>query len=405
MADPSAAQLTAGEDGTLPVTVRYGESSAKQQDVQLTVRVPAGMSLRGNDAGDGWQCQSPAAERIACNHTGPVKEGRTTATIPVLVGGGLSGYQEIGLEIKDSAATIARIPVAPAGLRVAQALTGPAGFGLGGNALLACEPRPACLAADNNGQQMVPLVPEGREPSAPKALPSAHAASGARIILPPAAKVVWAGLIYTASAKAHPGQLGVHGPGGTWEQVPLANPRHSEGDRPVVQAIAEVTELWHKYGQGDWWVAAASTDLPAGVGQFAGWSLVVTYRDETAKPAEIAIYLGPKPLREKQELSLQLGLGGDVDLGLVLWDGDKTLTGDSLLVDKHQLGEASNLAGGRNASAMMCAVTSGPCAWRSPGLDVVRQQAIAGPGTTATLQAGGDPIEVGMMAVLTKSAG
>jgi hypothetical protein len=69
------------------------------------------------------------------------------------------------------------------------------------------------------------------------------------------------------------------------------------------------------------------------------------------------------------------------------------------------LGDAANLAGGRNASALICAVASGPCAWRSPGLDVVRQQATARPGTAATLQAGGDPIEVGMMAVLTKSAG
>ncbi len=399
--DPSAAQLSAGEDGILPIAVRFPENTAPRKDVTFTAHVPGEMTLRDSDAGEGWSCKAPQPTQIVCTLPSTASPRSSTARIPVAVAAGLTGYTPIGLEVENERSTM-RVPIAPQGMRVAQALTGNGGFSLGGNALLACQSRPACLNADNNGQQMVPFAPAGREPGAPGGNPGAHAMSGARITVPAGAEVQWAGLVYTASASQGPERLIVHAPGGGWEPVSMGNNRTNDGgSRPAIQLISDVTALWKKHGSGDWWIGASDAALPSGIGQFAGWSLIVLYRDKAAPSAEIAVYLGPKGLKEKQELSVRLDTGGTVDLGVVLWDADRDLAGDALLVGQDKV----DVAGGSNASALICVVTGDPCAWRIPGLDLLRRNALASPGSSATLQSGGDPMEVGLLAVLTRPAG
>jgi hypothetical protein len=229
------------------------------------------------------------------------------------------------------------------------------------------------------------------------------AASGARVRLPAGATVRWAGLTITASADAPPVFAGLHGPRGGWYPIKLNPSKNLIADRAVSQSYTEVTDLVRAGGGGDWWVAASAGDLPSGLGQFAGWSLAVVYDSAESADAELAVYVGPKALRSQQDVSVQLGDGGKVDVGLVVWDGDQGLSGDFLLVGKTPVGDPRNVAGGSNASAVVCTATPGQCVWRTPGLDVLRFRAAADLGTATTLVAGEDPLELGLLAVLTET--
>ncbi|WP_203912958.1 sigma-70 family RNA polymerase sigma factor [Rhizocola hellebori] len=420
--EPAQARLTAMGSGTLPITVRMAESSAMSSDaLSLGVLVPAPMKLAGPDAGDGWRCQAGAGT-VMCERAGPVRNGMTTAKIPLEVGN-LTGYQGFDVTLKAGSTvtrSMVRAPIAPAGLDVGYAAHGHLGYALGGNTLLACQPRPTCLSSDNNSRAMLPALPVDREPGAPKgllaaggpsgpsgqlvALAGGKAASGAHLRLPAGARVRWAGLTITASASAPPVFAGVHTPRGGWYPIKLNPSKNVIADRAVSQSFAEVTDLVRADGGGDWWLATAADDLPSGLGQFAGWSLAVVYDSAASADGELAVYLGPKPLRWQQEVSVQLGAGGKVDVGLVVWDGDRALSGDSLVVGKNTVGDPGNVAGGSNASAVACTATPDQCAWPTPGLDVLRFRGSADVGATTTLLAGEDPLELGVLAVLTETA-
>ncbi len=422
--EPAQARLVAMESGTLPITVRMTESSAAADSLHLGVLIPAAITLASADAGDGWQCRAGTGE-VTCDREGPVRDATTTAQIPLQVGD-VTGYQLFEVTVKAGskvAKSELRAPIAPAGLQVGYAARGHVGYALGGNTLLACLPRQACLDWDNNSSVMLPALPVDGEPQAPKGLhatggptgPSGQltplagekAASGARIGLPDGANVRWAGLTITASAVVPPVFAGLHSPGGGWYPISLNASKSVIADRAVSHAYAEVTDLVRSSGGGDWWLTTAAADLPGGLGQYAGWSLAVVYDSPALQDAELAVYQGLKPLRGGQVTSVGLGAGASmasrVDLGLVVWDGDRMLGGDSLTVGGNQVGEAGNLAGGNNNSALACAGLPGPCSWRTPGLDVLRFQGTATGATSATLLAGEDPLELGVLAVLTET--
>lgn len=372
--DATEAELAGAETGVLPITVRMTESSSAVDSLLLRVLMPTGLSLAAADAGDGWTCAAQKAE-VACKRAGKVQSGRTVARVKLAVAEGVSGYQPFEVTVKSGAGTAKatlRAPIAPAGLRVAYAATGRLGYALGANALVTCQPRPACLDADNNGQAMLPWLPAPGEASPPKGLAPEMAASSARIDLPAGARVRWARLWLASSGGAVPEHVMLAGPGGSWYPA-------KDGQN--------VAELFEREGAGDWWLAAPARDLPAGVGQYAGWSVAVVYDDPAAGPGELAVYAGPKKLRDGQELSVRLGVPGKVDLGLVIWDGDRTLSGDTLLVDGKPVGDPANVA------------FSG----QAPGLDLLRDKASVASGASATLRCGQDPMLLSVLTVLTET--
>lgn len=386
--DPAQARLEAGQVGELPIAIRLPESTTQSQ-ISMRVPFPPGLSLAGTDAGDGWTCSG--SQDVTCERALPPPGGHTVARLPVAVGVELSGYQSIRVLVNDLEFVL-RVPIAPTGMRLAFAALGPQGFGLGGNTLLACEPRPACLTRDNNEQDMVPIRAGIREPIPPTGLAEAEAASGARIKA--GGDIRWAGLSVQASTTGElPSNARLHGPGGQWHDLSLTD------------GFADVTALLQAEGGGDWWLAVRAESLPAGRGQWAGWSLAVAHDEPGASPGELAVYLGPKQLRLGQELSLRLGAGGGVDVGMVIWDGDRSLGDDTLLLDNRPLGAATNAALGANPTSLLCAFTPGDCAWRTPGLDVLRHQATGSKDGLATLHAGNDPMEVGLLILLAQGPG
>lgn len=410
----SAAAATAAPDVT-PVAARAPGA------VRIEVTLPDGMRLAGSGAGDGWQCEATPTGAV-CDRIGWGRGARSVARLPVLADPEVSGFQQVTVAAtygRQRSESAFRVPVAPAGLRLGHAATGRVDVALAGNVLLSCAPRPVCLVAgDNNLMQMTPLRPAPGEPAPPAGLDGADgptgpkgpieelagdkAASGARLALPEGAEVRWAGLIVAASGARLPELVALHGPDGPWQPVRVAA-GHTESGAAYSQGFAEVTKLVRGAGAGDWWLAAPAGPLPHGRSRFAGWTLAVVYAHRAAPRGEAAVYLGPGGGRGDLPATVGLGGGGRVRVGLALWDGDLALTGDELRIGGAVAGEPGNLAAGRNAGAavLACGAAPGRCVWRTPGLDVLWAGAKADPGTVAELRTGGDPFEVGLVAVVS----
>ncbi|GHJ50278.1 hypothetical protein Cs7R123_76200 [Catellatospora sp. TT07R-123] len=437
--DPAAADLAAGGRGTLPIPVRAPgtpEQTAARtggpvaavpvvlaaDPVRLEVTLPVGVHLIAADAGDGWRCETTVGG-AACARAALRPGQLSTASLPVEVDKEVSGFQPVATMVDFGGrrrAAAFRVPVAPRGMHAGYAASGRVDVSLAGNTLLSCSPRPQCFQSDdNNLLSMLPLLPGPAEPQAPDGLfdrggpkgpdgrigelAGPKAAAGARLILPKGAKVRWAGLVVATSSDVFPQTVALHGPSGRWHPVEVRF-GHGASGPSLTQGFADVTDLVR--GGGDWWLAAPADRLPQGSGQYAGWTLTVVYAHDRAPHAEAAVYLGPRAGHGDDDATVALGPGGQVKIGLALWDGDLGMDGDSLYIGDAQVGVAGNLAGGRNTSAAALACRPDParCTWRTPGVDVLWLGAPAAPGSTARLRTGGDPLEVGVLAVVTGSA-
>ncbi|NUO60242.1 MAG: sigma-70 family RNA polymerase sigma factor [Hamadaea sp.] len=413
--DPAGSSYVAGGKTKLPLVFSRTESGRRAESLTLadrsarripqrswtfTMTLPTGVTLAGRDAGDGWTCRGGST--VTCARAEP--GARTVAKVPIAIGPQVTGFQPVVLRFAGRSMRF-RLPIAPAGTVTAFAGTGRLRTTLGGNALLSCLPRPACLASDNNALTMVPLLPSATEPGPPYGLfapggpttPDGQlaelagdkVASGASVDVPRGARVRWAGLVVGGST-AVPDLVALHGPNAGWHPVKLV--------RSAGQGYADVTRLLQGDGGGSWWVAAAAAGLPAGAGAYAGWSIAVVYEQAKAPLTEVAVQLGPANLNQPDShVTVRVLDGAKVEVGLALWDGDRGLTGDTLLIGRRPVGEAGNLARGDSASAraVVCA-TGGTCVWRTPGVDVLRFEGRAD-GGSITLRSGGDPLVLGLL--------
>ena len=186
--------------------------------------------------------------------------------------------------------------------------------------------------------------------------------SRAALRLPSGATVLYAALYWGANTATAPGGAAARDPAARG-RVLLATPE-SAGYRPVMaatvdrgaatsqkdayQGFADVTSLVRAAGAGDYTVA----DVQSGTGEdrYAGWALVVAYRDRTA-PARnltlfdgfISINSGDAP-REVVVEGFKAPRSGPVhaSLGEVAYEGDRSLGGDSAAFDATALSDARN---------------------------------------------------------------
>lgn len=427
--DLAATTLAAGAPGKLAIQVSLPGAQAgstelimeatpdrpgntrTDQVVELAVGWPEGITLTGADAGEGWRCAAePAGAR--CRRAAWPDEAARTARLPVSVAETLGGFAPVEISVTAGdrrGRASARVPVAPVGLRVGYAVNGRYRLAMAGNTWLSCPDRPECLAADpldNNYQPMAPYLPGGEDggPVPPPGLPGPPvAASGAALPLPAGAEVAWAGLTWAATGTEPPGGVQVHAPGGGgWQPVAAERVRAGEG-APVRQAYADLTRLVRAGGGGAWWLAAG-TGLPAGKGASAGWSLTVVYADPDAPPRDLAVFTDPVLLAENRpRMAYAHAPGGEVEVGLVLWEGDRERTGDSLRLDRRSLGDPVNLASSRADGALECGgAPARGCGWHTFGVDVARHRGTAGPGPdggTVSLHTRADRLQVGVLAL------
>ncbi|MBB5871637.1 RNA polymerase sigma factor (sigma-70 family) [Allocatelliglobosispora scoriae] len=440
--DISAGDLVAGSPGTLPITVGgRGESTtesttleelvlkpaaplkptaalepaaaaepaavSKQAAAPWTLRVsfPQGVVLAGKQAGDGWVC---AAAPSGATCTRKRTTSGSTARLPIRVAAEVTGYQKIVANVDDVVREF-RVPIAPAGMRVAYAGTGRLAVALAGNTLVSCADRPACLRTDNNLLPMSPLLPTVGEPDAPAGLAKVaapagpKAVSGAQLDLPKGAKVRWAGLTLVTGGRTAPDLVVLHGPSGEWQPQRLKVTKGS-GPRASMNGFADVTALLRRGEGGNWWVAAAAKQLPKGAAAYAGWTLAVAYELPGAPVVEVAVHLGQVALQGKTPLSVRVPADHQTSVGYAIFDGDRNLLGDTLSLGSRVVGEPGNLANGTStsANALLCAAITGTCPWRTPGLDIDSHAGVVDSTGVISLKAGDDPFVLGLLAVSTR---
>ncbi|GAA4905396.1 RNA polymerase sigma factor (sigma-70 family) [Stackebrandtia albiflava] len=418
--DPTLSTLVAGADGSLPVelsvpdappgrtgTVTEAARSGRvatvaahtpSGDLRLVLTLPESIGGPGGDAGDGWDCTAGTG-RVEC-HRDALRPGQSTvARVPLTIPPRVTGFHDIHAEVtgpRIEGAAALRVPIAPPGTTTAFAAVDATGVTATGNGWLTCRPGPMCLhpLADNH---TVDLQPYLDAPGRPGGLDPSAAASGARLDLPGGAEVLWAGLHWANSGDTPPPSVRLFGPGGDAHDV-AADREWTGVERPVRQAAADVTAL--VTGAGDYWLATDSADIPSGRHQYAGWSMTVVYRVAGTPPRETAVYEGLAQPRADDELTVGIPAGGEVQVAYTLWDGDRTLLGDDLSVAGRPLGIPANLGHSSAYGAL-----EGPRR-HTFGVDVGVCRTTTSPEPTVLLlDAGGDPLEVGVLAVATPVPG
>ncbi|WP_440083784.1 zf-HC2 domain-containing protein [Streptosporangium sp. LJ11] len=360
--------LVRSEAGIVVVRLRNA-GRGRSEEVVADVGLPRGVTLpsgsrRGNAVGgvtpvgtvDGWSCR--ARSRGARCVRGPLPAGRATAVfLRVLV----SGDAPYG--------AVPSVTVSTAGTRVAarsrggvRATGAPARFATDGrvavsaigNTLMSCAPsEPACEAAhsrrggrrDNNSWEMRPLDRDGD--------PSTSSSSAARLVVPAASEVVWAGLYWSASAPPSE-RIKLKVPGEErYRQVRAT--QVVERELPAgrgYQAFADVTRLLGT-ARGTYWVADAS--VRSGVARHAGWSLVIIVADPR-RPYSQAVVVDTATVLDGGHRSARMPLGGltpsgsdaPARLALVTWEGDAGVMGDRVRLGGRPLRPAGGEQDPRN---------------------------------------------------------
>jgi uncharacterized repeat protein (TIGR01451 family) len=225
-----------------------------------------------------------------------------------------------------------------------------------GNTLMSCSPSdtqnlPTTCAqartgtapgADNNNNEWTMVrVDEDGDPG------TTLNSSRATLTLPTASTVLFAGLYYGAlSPSALRNTVDLKVPGASAYET-LTAAVDDIGDR--YQGFVDVTERVATAGSGDYWVGDVQSTV--GRDRYAGWALVVAYRD-TAQPARnLTVFDGFKSVLTNSTVGIQLSgfktpATGPVRtrLGVVTYEGDagSTTNRDTLTLNSTTLPNAAN---------------------------------------------------------------
>ncbi|WP_051467461.1 sigma-70 family RNA polymerase sigma factor [Actinomadura oligospora] len=329
-------------DVKLPPDVSYAGAASGRHGVLFKPLVPAG---------DDWSCrpiQAPAAS-VRCTHAALPNGQSTSAYLRVQVGESAPVGRPPTVTLhsgKQKVAAQASWGVVKGGLPARFATDGKASVMSIGNSLMSCdETQQSCKQAlgrqgEEQDDDFWNMQPVDRDND-----PSTKASSAARLALPKASSVLWAGLYWSGVAKgADTGAVTarVRPPSGKYEPVRPSDVQNGRlPDFTAYQAFADVTNLVRAHGSGEWWGADVPT-VP-GVSHYAGWSLVVVVRDPAAPLQQVAVLDGPRALSPQGDRSTTIPLSGLIPaarpahIGLVGWEGDSGLKGDRLLLDGRPL--------------------------------------------------------------------
>jgi uncharacterized repeat protein (TIGR01451 family) len=244
------------------------------------------------------------------------------------------------------------------------------------NALETCSTlAPTCAAAqnaspgqgtsyDNNDFNMTYI---NAAPGTFQGAPTFDSSTG-DVTIPAGATVLWAGLYWGAdtskSTSVGPGpapaaapnaalssQVGFRLPGATgYTAVNASQVDTSTGAPSRYSAFANVTSLVQGGGSGTY--AVANVQAGTGSDRYAGWCLVVVIHDSsmparnmTVDDGLVSVQSGSKPIGV-QLSGFQTPPAGTVNttLGVLAWEGDTDLTGDSLSLNSTVMSDAGSPA-------------------------------------------------------------
>ncbi|MEW9527537.1 hypothetical protein [Microbispora sp. NPDC049125] len=346
--DPLGALLRA-QPGLVAVRLRNA-GAATSRDVEATVTLPAGVTLldadgqaraRGHSgtgggghgpvtAGtvDGWSCRT-AGRLVRCAR-GALGPGEVTAIfLRVAVAPDAPTGGGLGVSVRAGAAAVAA--TSGAGVRASGAAARFAADGrvltrVVGNTLVStATPPPGCGAGVRQpagGSGVAVPLDLDRDATTPSS-------SCARLDLPAGARVLWAGLYWSASGgRVAPVQdVKVAAPATAGYRTVRAA-EVARRDLPGgsgYQAFADVTSLVRTSGRGRWWVADASSG--SGAVRRAGWSLVVVAADER-QPYSRTVVLDTAAVVGGGRGDLKVPLDGlapgavPARIDLVVWNGE-----------------------------------------------------------------------------------
>ncbi|WP_236243206.1 DUF3344 domain-containing protein [Streptomyces sp. CC228A] len=181
--------------------------------------------------------------------------------------------------------------------------------------------------------------------------PNTFNSSRAELALPKDAQVTyarlyWGGNLLVSEQKPHKdnGRVLVAEPGGAYKELladSVIGHRTADG-ADAFQATADVTDLVRNSGPGMYTVAQINVAMGrTRVGAWGGWTLVVAYAKKGAPLRHLSLWDGFDTVTaEHRALRLDLGrmripVGGYGRLGMVAYDGDRGITGDSLTFEPH----------------------------------------------------------------------
>lgn len=207
----------------------------------------------------------------------------------------------------------------------------------------------------NNAQSMIFINADSAAPAWPS---GKNGSSAATLQVPSGAQVLFAGLYW--GARANPGDatrntISVKLPGSnsyqsvTGSVLGTITNRGTNTTRPY-SAFADLTSLVQASGSGTYWVggitAATGND---GLGFYAGWSLVVVYRDTTQPLRNLVVYDGLATVSSGNNVTitpsgfLTPAVGAvQASLGAVAFEGDAGISGDQLILNGTALSDTQN---------------------------------------------------------------
>ena len=337
----------AGDAGGGPGTRRAPAAAGPAADVVVTMELPAGLGFSSVDGQD-WECVADVGT-LTCTLPDLAAGAKSDARVELALDDSLTGQLDLTPSIRAGDREAREGPTLGVAVRAAgdlayvRVLRG--GVTAIGNTSMTCvDPEAGCVeaqqgtaAGDANLRQSHVMDMVGGDAAA-----GVLNRSSAGLALPAGASVenallVWAGDLAAGDggvpAPGDPASVELAGPGGS-ATVAAAVVRTAPDDPAVYEASADVTAL--VAGGGTYTVSGVQAGT--GVGQFAGWTLLVAYRDPAAPPALIALADRWSTLGTTATVVSVDGLApvaGDRTVGVV-WaaqEGDLTLADEAVQVN------------------------------------------------------------------------
>src|SRR3954451_10211014 len=233
--------------------------------------------------------------------------------------------------------------------RYSRTITGD--IGIIGNTCMTCSSSTSCASAQS-GSDLVPRRNNDyfMNPVDVDGVFGAANSSRATLSLPPGSTVLFAGLYWGArSTSFFRNQISFDTPATSGYQSLTASVLDSrpsfEGE---YQGFRDVTGLVQAGGNGTY--TAADVQLTTGSDEYAGWALVVAYRDATQPTRSLSVFDGFTEVSPSNP-NVAIALSGfkapsfgpvRTALGAVAYDGDRGDTGDQLRLGATVLSDAAN---------------------------------------------------------------
>jgi hypothetical protein len=182
--------------------------------------------------------------------------------------------------------------------------------------------------------------------------PTTTSSSRADLSLPSGATVLFAGLYWgghSTAADRGSVRLDTPAPGGYVDLIGATLDTASI-DTAIYQGFVDVTSLVRAGGGGTYGVGDVR-GTPGAHNSWAGWSLVVVYRDPAAPRRNLTVFDGLQTVSTPLKTNLSVPLSGfttptdgpvSASIGVVAYDGDRGLIGDGARLNGTALADALN---------------------------------------------------------------